>query len=190
MVFNRLRPFVSGSFLRLNDRPSAEIDARVRRLENAATIGLAVRVAPRTSARVLIERSAVSFGGRDGGIGSTLGEALDRSRQVRTVGLQYELTPLTQLLVEIQQERTRFKSAPDRNANGIRFFPGLVFKPTALVSGEVHVGFLTYTPENPRVPTFSGPVASVNVRSVIAGANELALSVDRDLFHSVEAQVY
>jgi hypothetical protein len=187
-AFNRVRPFVSGSFLRLHDRPSPEIDVRAQRIEQAVTAGVAVRLAPRTSARVAITRNSVTFG--DAGIGTSLGQELDRSQQLRTVGLQYELTPLTMLLVDVQQEHTRFKSASDRNANGIRLFPGLIFKPTALVGGDVHVGYLTYTPEDPRVPRFSGIVAAVNVRSIIAGVNEVSVAIERDLSHSVEAQVY
>jgi hypothetical protein len=190
MVFNRLRPFVSGSFLRLHDRPSAEIDVRVQRVEHAATLGLGVRLAARTTANVSLELDGVSFGGHEGVLGSTLRNELDRSQQVRGIGLQYELTPLTTLLVDVRQERTRFKSAGDRDANGIRLFPGFVFKPTALVSGDLHVGYLRYTPEDPRIPNFSGVIAAVNIRSVVGGSNELALGITRDLSQSIEAQVY
>jgi hypothetical protein len=190
MVFNHLRPFVSGSFLRLHDRPSAEIDARVQRVEQAVKMGASVKLASRTSADVSFEQSSVSFGGREGAIGSSLRHELDRSQQLRGVGLQYELTPLTTLVVEVQEEQTRFQFAGDRNATGIRLFPGFVFKPTALVSGDVHAGFLRYRPADPRIPRFAGLIAAVNVRSIIAGANELTLAVDRDLSQSIEAQVY
>lgn len=190
MVFNHLRPFVSGSFLRLHDRPSAEIDARVQRVEQAVKMGASLRLASRTSASVSFEQNSVSFGGREGVLGSSLRHELDRSQQLRGVGLLYELTPLTTLVVEVQEEQTRFQFAGDRNATGIRLFPGFVFKPTALVSGDVHVGFLRYRPADPRVPRFAGVIAAVNVRSIIAGANELTLAIDRDLSQSIEAQVY
>jgi hypothetical protein len=190
MVFNHFRPFVSGSFLRLHDRPSAEIDARVQRVEQAVKLGAAVRLAPRTSATVSFEENSVSFGGREGLVGSSLRHELDRSQQLRGVGLQYELTPLTTLVAEVQEEQTRFQFAGDRNATGIRLFPGFVFKPTALVSGDLHVGFLRYRPADVRVPRFAGVIAAVNVRSIIAGANELTLAIDRDLSQSIEAQVY
>jgi hypothetical protein len=190
MVFNHLRPFVSGSFLRLHDRPSAEIDARVQRVEQALKMGASLRLASRTSATVSFEQNSVSFGGREGVLGSSLRHELDRSQQLRGVGLLYELTPLTTLVVEVQEEQTRFQFAGDRNATGIRLFPGFVFKPRALVSGDVHVGFLRYSPADPRVPRFAGVIAAVNVRSIIAGANELTLAVDRDLSQSIEAQVY
>jgi hypothetical protein len=190
MVFNHFRPFVSGSYLRLHDRPSAEIDARVQRVEQGVKMGASVRLAARTSANVSFEQNSVSFGGREGVVGSSLRHELDRSQQLRGVGLQYELTPLTTLVVEAQEEQTQFQFAGDRNATGIRLFPGFVFKPTALVSGDLHVGFLRYRPADPRVPRFAGVIAAVNVRSIIAGANELTLAVDRDLSQSIEAQVY
>ena len=94
------------------------------------------------------------------------------------------------MVVEVQEERTRFQFAGNRNATGIRLFPGFVFKPTALIGGDVHVGFLRDKPADSRVPRFAGVVAAVNVRSIIAGANELTLAVDRDLSQSIEAQVY
>jgi hypothetical protein len=190
MAFNRLRPFVSGSFLRLHDRPSAEIDARVQRVEQAVKMGTSLRLASRTSVNVSYEQNSVSFGGREGEVGSSLRHELDRSQQLRGVGFQYELTPLTTLVVEAQEEQTRFQFAGDRNSTGIRLYPGFVFKPTALVSGDVHVGFLRYRPADPRVPRFAGVIAAVNVRSIIAGANELTLAIDRDLSQSIEAQVY
>jgi hypothetical protein len=190
VALNRLRPYATASFLHLKDRPDAVIDARVQRIEHAVSVGTAVTLAPKTAVSVYVERSAVSFAETGSAVAPILRRELNRTVQLRGGAVQYQLTPLTTARLDVQQELVRFKYATGRDAQGLRITPSFEFKPRALVSGQVRVGMLNYEPADPRVPRFTGPIAAVSVRSIVAGDNEITAGINRDLFYSAEAQVY
>lgn len=190
VALNRFRPYVSAAFMRMKDRPDAIIDARVQRVEHATSAGMAVTVAPKTAASVYVERSAVSFADTGSAVAPILRQELNRSRQLLGGAFEYQLTPLTSARLDVQHEQTTFKYAADRDARGIRVNSGFDFKPRALVSGQVRVGLLNYEPADQRVPRFTGPIAAVTVRSIVARDNEIVAGINRDLFYSADAQVY
>ncbi len=61
--FNRVRPYVGGSFLATRQRPSFEIDARSRRRELRATAGVDVQLTRVTSVRVNGARERIAYVG-------------------------------------------------------------------------------------------------------------------------------
>jgi hypothetical protein len=152
------------------------------------TAGLLVRVASRTFVRLSEERSGLTF--VQGGTfrGRDL-QALNRTKTLHGAAVEYDLTPVSQLQLTVQREDTRFAHTPDRNAHGLRATTGLAFKPRAFLTGFARVGVLRYRPDDPAVPPFSGLIASANVRSIIGG-NALSAEAERDLFYSIDAQVY
>jgi hypothetical protein len=189
LSLNRIQPYLSASFMRFNDRPDLEIDSRVEhRLQNT-TLGVLVKIAPRTFVRLSAERSGLTFAEGRSFRGRDLQE-LNRVQELRGGGVEYDLTPVTRVLLDVQREKTRFAFTPKRNANGLRASSGLMFKPRAFLSGYARAGFLRYEPNDPRTQRYTGLIASANVRSIILGANDLSAVVDRDLFYSVDAQVY
>ena len=186
----RIQPYFALSYLHLRDRPVVEIDARVLRMERVLDGGLLIRVSPRALLRVSDQRTDVSFGGDGDLVSLALRRALNRSAELRTAGLAYDLTPLTAFTFDVQQERTGFEFVPGRDGTGIRIVPGFSFKPTALISGSVRVGMLGYHPADPFIPEYTGVIAAADVRTVIAGDNLVTAMVNRDLSYSVDGQTY
>jgi hypothetical protein len=190
VALNRLRPYASASFLRMRERPDAIIDARVQRVEQTASIGAAIILAPKTAGSVYLERSATSFADTGSVVAPVLRRELNRTRQLLGGGIEHRLTALTTARIDIQQEQVRFKYVAGRDARGIRVTPTVDFKPRALVSGQVRVGVLSYQPADPRVPRFTGPIAAVAVRTIVAGRNEIVAGINRELSYSADSLVY
>lgn len=190
LALHRVQPFVARSFLRINDRPSAEIDARVRRLENTATVGTNLQLSHRIAATFTFDRAEISFAENGSAVEQGLREALNRTQHLYGAGAQYAVTPLTAVGVRVEREETQFPLTPLRNGRGLRVTPVVEFKPGALVSGRIRVGVLSYHTGDPQGPRFMATTAAVDVRSIIRGDNELTAAVERDLQYSAYTSLY
>jgi putative beta-barrel porin BBP2 len=189
-ALHRLRPFVIGDYARIHERPSLEIDTRVRRTEADGTVGATLQLTPKTAFSASTTLSSVAYGDAPSILGFTLQHQLDRGQHVSALMIQQRLSPLTRLLLVARREDTRFPFAPTRNGTATRIMPGVEFKPKALVSGGLNVGVLAYRPAESFVPPFTGLVAAANLKTVIAGDTELIGMVTRDMQYSVDTRAY
>jgi len=185
LPFTRLIPFVEGSYANQKNRTSYEIDSRARQITQDVGIGTDLFVSSKTRIRMLGSRARFKYDDNETYLGVNLGQELDRWTNTERLQLFYKLTSQTTFAVKSEAAQDRFADRL-RNTNSIAVVPGFEMKPTALVSGSVFVGFRNFTPLEPEIPSYRGPVASVDAR-YIAGATRLGLTVKRDLAFSYQA---
>jgi hypothetical protein len=190
MLLNRVVPFVQGGYLRTRQRPNLEIDARVQQNTVTGALGTGLKLGSRFRIELEGRRSSLTFSeGRYGD--AAIGHALDR--EMRLVGwtTKVALTPLTTLVVRAEGSQDRFEFATFRNSDSISLLPGLDFKPSALISGKVSVGYRRFDALDERVPDFGGVIGEVDARYILREATEFAVSATRDVEYSIfEEQPY
>ena len=185
LPLSRLKPFVIGNYQNTHDRAGFEIDSRSRAAINEVTLGSALRVSARTIVVFSGARTITAFDQSATFLGADLAHSLNRRSDVERLQFRHELTPLTTLVVDSDAIQDRFEFASSRNADSLRFMPGFEFKPLALISGSVAVGFRHFNGLREALPDYNGVVASVNAKYTLT-STQLALRVDRDLNFSYE----
>ena len=185
LPLSRLKPFVSGSYKNTHDRPGFEIDSRSRAAINEVALGTAFRVSSKTMFIVTGSREITAFDQKATFFGATLAQSLNRRSDLEQLQFRYELTPLTTLVVKSDAIQDRFEFEKSRNADSLRFMPGFEFKPFALISGAVAVGFRHFNGLRETLPDYNGVVASVNAKYTLT-ATQIAVKIDRDLNFSYE----
>jgi hypothetical protein len=184
--FVHFRPYAGYSYLNIRDRPGYEIDTRVRRQENAAFAGLDLPLTRKTTIGGSFKRTRTDYDEGESFNGSYLRYQFNRTTDVSTGSLRYALTPLTTLLFDADYVQERFEFASARDSQGMRILPGVDFKPLALISGTAHVGFRQLNFDDPTMPDYTGPVASVNLGYTLMGITRFSVQVDRDVQYSYE----
>jgi hypothetical protein len=185
LPLSRLKPFAMGSYVNTHDRPGFEIDSRSRAATNKVALGTALRLSANTSVVLTGARTITAFDQSATFLGATLAQELNRRSDLEQLQFRYELTPLTTLIVNSDAIQDRFEFAKNRNADSLRFMPGFEFKPLALISGAVAVGFRHFNGLREELPDYNGVVASVNARYVLT-ATQVRVRFDRDLNFSYQ----
>jgi Putative beta-barrel porin 2 len=185
LPLSRLQPFAMGSYTNTHDRPGFEIDSRSRAATNKVALGTALRVSANTSIVLTGSRTITAFDQNATFLGATLAQELNRQSDLEQLQFRYQLTKLTTLVVNSDAIQDRFEFAKNRNADSLRFMPGFEFKPFALISGSVAVGFRHFNGLNEELPDYNGVVASVNARYART-ATLVRLRLDRDLNFSYQ----
>ena len=182
---SRLTPFVTGTYANTKERPGFEIDSRAHQRSHAVALGTEFRLSAKTSAVLTATRSAVAFDEGETFLGADLAAALNRRSDAEALQLRFKLTSLTTFVAGAEAIQDRFTFGAVRNADSIRVLPGFEFKPSALISGKVFVGFRRFNALDETVPDYAGPVAAVDAMYV-HGATRLSVRVNRDLAYSYE----
>jgi hypothetical protein len=192
LPLGRLRPFVEGRFANTRDRQGFEIDARLRRMENALTAGVDLRLGGRITPGIAVYRTNSGYD-RDAVLSGTyLYEILDQKSYGLRFTVRRALTPFTTVLVAGDVQRDRFEFAPRRDANIVRVTSGVEFSAFALIAGTANVGFRNYDSQNTGQPSHRGVVAAVDLAHTIRGTTRVAVHLEHDLSYSFEqeAQYY
>lgn len=185
MPLAHVTPFMTGLYSSTRQRPSYEIDARVRQRTQAFGAGADIRVGGRTMFTLSATRGELDFDDDESFAGLLLSSSLNRRTDVEEFSVRHALTPLTTLVVRAQGIQDRFENSPLRDADSVRVVGGFELNPDALISGSGFVGVRNFSPENDRVPSYTGIVASVNASYVIA-STRFEARVSRDLDYSYE----
>jgi hypothetical protein len=180
-----LTPYVIGQYDDTKRRQTAELDARVRQKTTGWTGGTTMFLGPRTDLDVQFRRERIRFG-EDADDGPGLAQALDRETEAVQVEAKYAVTALTRITTRFVRERDRFDGARFRDADSWAVLPGLEFKPSALVSGTVLVGYRAFDMLDATLPDFQGLVASVDVKYVARDMTKVEALVSRDVEYSFE----
>jgi hypothetical protein len=186
----RLRPFVRGSFLDTRERTNSEIDIRARRASRDAAAGLGVRVTPRGTLEVEGAVSQHTFSQDAVFRGVLLADHLNRRVSAGHLRFRYEVTPLTQFIVESTASRDRFMRTPAYDTDNYSVHTGFRFDPTAILSGRATVGFHRLEPVGSLAFGYEGITAAVELRYVLLQHTRFDVRVGRDTDYSVEAQPY
>ena len=183
-ALTRFKPFVSYGFTNVRDRPNQEIDARVRHQVAVVGAGTQIQLAHRTSIGVDIQRSSTRFEDDAEFLGTSLSRSLDRTTNVGTAAIRYELTPLTRLLVLSDLQRDDFESGTRQYMTMLGMRSGVEFAPTALLRGTALVGYRKAYTRDAKIPDFSGLVGAVDFGYVLRGRSRFAVRADRDVVYS------
>jgi putative beta-barrel porin BBP2 len=181
----RLRPFIFGSYLNTRERPGYEIDARARLATNTMAMGTDLKLSGKTTFVFSGTRTIIAFDQHDS-FGAALAQSLNRTSDTERLQFRYALTPLTTLVVNNDAIQDRFEFEPARDSDSIRVMPGFEFKPLALISGSVLVGFRHFNALNSAIPDFNGVAATADAKYTV-GTTQIQTKVSRDLNFSYEA---
>jgi hypothetical protein len=184
--FDRLHPWVNGSFVRTRAREGFEIDARAQRTLPTISAGLDWVVGSRTALALSSELARSEYAVFEEFGGANLSEQLNNSTQSFTGGLKFDLTPLTMLRVDADYSTASFAGNSVRDNDAWSIEPSLTFQPDAYISGRMMVGFKTLTPRSPELEDFVGFVAQGEVTMAFFDATQLAVIVERNTEYSFE----
>ena len=185
MPLSRLTPFITGLYANTKERPGYEIDSRAHLRSNAIGLGTEFHLSAKTSAVLTATRSAFAFDEGETFLGADLATALNRHSDAEALQLRFKLTSLTTFVAGAEAIQDRFTFGPVRNADSIKVLPGFEFKPSALISGKVFVGFRRFNALDETLPDFAGAIAAVDA-TYVHGATRLSVKVNRDLAYSYE----
>jgi hypothetical protein len=186
LPFNRVRPYVSSSFLRTRQRPSLEIDARSLRHEQSVGAGVAVRVSGKTDAEITSSVSQVAFDAGETYFDTYLQDVFNRTTTTVALSLRQRVTPLTTMSLVIDAKDEAFALSPARDSRSIRVAPEFEFASTALVSGKASVGYRQFRGQDASMPDFNGTVATAELGYTLLGVTRFTFQARRDVEYSFE----
>jgi hypothetical protein len=187
LPLGRITPFVTGSYASTRQQQGYEIDIYARQETNSLGAGADLQFGGKTKVTVSAAHGNVLYDSGELFLGVGLANALNRSTDSELVQARYKLTPLTTFVLGGLVTQDRFDVDPVRNANSVKVLPGFEFKPFALISGTVAVGYRWFTALDKTMPDSQGIIATVDARYVI-GATQLVGKVSRDLAYSFETE--
>jgi len=185
-ALGRVLAFAEGSYLNSRQRPNFEIDARLRRTEDAARVGASIRLSPKTYVEVSGLQTDVKFAADAVYNDVNMRETLNRTTRSALVSVRDDLTPLTTFVVRGETATALFPLSPIRNSDSVSVMPGVELKPRALISGSAYVGVRRFTPRTPSLPTFNSMVASATLNYTLQSSTRFTFTADRDLAYSFE----
>jgi len=186
LPLSRFKPFAVGAYSNTRQRPGFEIDSRARSSTNLGTLGTRLDFSGTTSVILSGTRMTTAFDEKETFLGSELANALNRHSDTEQLELRYRLTPLTTLVVTTDATQDRFDHERLRNSDSYAVKPGFEFKPFALISGKVSVGFRHFNVLNDSVEDFQGLVAAVDAKYTLTTSTQIAAQLNRDLAFSFE----
>src|SRR4030095_2342356 len=184
VLLGRLTPHIGGSWINARHRRNFEIDFPVRREDRSWDAGVDVNVSAKTSVGVSLRRSRVEYTGKTVYLDSDLATLLGDTSTVRGVGVRYQVTPLTTVGAEFEQDKERLPHAPERNADGVRLTSVVEFRPLALVSGQARFGVRSRTFSDRNAPPFHGMGGSAELTYTLLARTRFSVRAQRDLSYT------
>ncbi len=186
--FTRLVPFVSGGLAETRDRASQEIDLRAQRRDTSIMAGSALILSPTTAAVFAFRHHGTNFASDQIYDGVSLEQELDGTLRAMDAELRVDLTPLTTFSLRGSWEQQEFHHSPDRDSRSLVVRPALEFNPSALISGQLMVGYRAFDPVDPLLPAFNGVIAQADLAYVLGAATRLEGRLTRDVQYSFEPE--
>ncbi len=187
LAIGRFLPYVGGDYANARHDRNFEIDLPIRRINSSWNTGVDLRLSGKTSVGVTSQRSHEQYEGdtifRDTDVSDTLG----LRSTINSARIRYRATPLTSVGVVVEQDRSEFVDAAERNSDGGRVISVFEFQPRAAVSGTAHVGVRRRTFVDGTIPPFQGLVAGGDLRYTLLGRTQFAVRGQRDLVPSYRA---
>lgn len=187
LLFGHVRPFVDGEWANTRHRRNFEIDLPVRRVDSSLGAGVDVYLSGKTSIGATLRRSRLNYQGDAIYLDTDLAESLGATATFSDARLGYSLTPFTTVGVHVEQDRSEFRFAKERNSDGFRVMSVIEFRPLALVSGHAEVGIRKRTFVDGNAPQFQGVVARVDLGYTLLGRTRFDIHGERDLSYSYRA---
>ena len=139
LLLGRLTPYVEGTWTNTRER-NFEIDIPVRRLESYGDAGVDVRLTGKTTVGVMTRRSESDYNGETVYLDTNLAQYLNAVAKAGGVRFRFAATPFTTVGVDVEQNRSTFPKAQERNSEGYRVMSVIEFQPLAQINGNAHAG--------------------------------------------------
>ena len=186
LPINRVRLFAVHRYLNAKERPTPEIDIRVRRREQAATAGAELVLSALTRLTVSLDTGLVRFDQSASARGLLIARALDRQTDRAQAAVTHAITPLTSVTAGYSHQRERFLGDELRNNTNRRAVAGVAFQPFALLSGRVEAGVLEFVSDGGRVAGLRAPAYSADLGYVFKGRTQVGVRGDRSVSYSID----
>ena len=180
----RLTPYVGGDWANTRHRRNFEIDLPIRQVDSSWNAGVDLRISGKTSIGVVRRQSRENYRGDTSYLGTDLARYLDATAVTTGAELRHSLTPFTTIGVDVEQDRTEFASATERNSDGFVVASVIEFRPRALVSGRARVGIRRRTFSDGNAPPYRGVITRFDLAYTLLGRTRFAIAGRRDLSYS------
>jgi hypothetical protein len=100
--------------------------------------------------------------------------------------MRSELTPLTDLTLDVGRVEDRFEFSPLRDSDSTTLGAGLKFDPFALLKGGATIGYRRFQPLTAGVPPYNGLTTAVDLSYVLLGSTRFNVTVSRDVAFSFD----
>lgn len=187
LPLGRLTPYFGGDYTNTRHRRNFEIDLPVRQVDSGWNAGVDLHLSGKTALGVSRRRSEVDYKGDTSYLGSDLAEFLGATVWINALQFRYALTPFTTIGADLEQDRTEFEVAAERNSKGVLVASVIEFRPLALVSGRARVGFRKRTFLDGNAPAFRTVVTRFDLGYTLLGRTRFTVTGQRDLSYSYRA---
>lgn len=184
LLLKRVTPYVGGDWANTRHRRNFEIDLPVKQVDSSWNAGVDLRLSGKTSIGVMRRQSRVDYKGDTNYLGTDLAQSLGATAATNGVALRYSLTPFTTVGADVEQDRTEFPMAPERDSDGVLVASVVEFRPRALVSGRARIGIRRRTFVDGNAPPFRGVITRFDLAYTLLGRTRFAVSGQRDLSYS------
>ena len=181
LPLGRLTPYFGGDYTNTRHRRNFEIDLPVRQVDSGWNAGVDLHLSGKTAVGVSRRRSEVDYKGDTSYLGSDLAEFLGATVWINALQFRYALTPFTTIGADLEQDRTEFEVATERNSKGVLVASVIEFRPLALVSGRARVGFRKRTFLDGNAPSFRTVVMRFDLAYTLLGRTRFTVTGQRDL---------
>jgi len=168
------------------DRPSIEIDARVRHTTTTIGTGVRVALAPKMDLELGVRQSDIRY--PDGTVydGVKLEETLNQRTRTAYGSLLYRVTPYTAVRTLVNIDDQKYPLSPNRDGQSNLYAGGLSFSPRALIGGDAMIGVRQFWSHSPTQPNFTGLAADGRLTLTFGDLTGFLVSGHRDLNPSYE----
>jgi len=187
LPLGRLTPYVGGDWTNTRHRRNFEIDLPIRQVDSSWNVGVDLRFSGKTSIGVMRRYSRVDYKGDTTYLGSDLAQYLGATAAITGVEFRYALTPFTTIGADVEQDRTEFEVATERDSDGFLVASVVEFRPLALVSGSARVGIRKRSFLDGNAPAFRTVVTRFDLAYTLLGRTRFVVTGQRDLSYSYRA---
>jgi hypothetical protein len=145
-----------------------------------------VRALPKTTFGVTGSYKKVTFDSAAVFDNASLSQELNRTETIGGIAITHQLTPLTKLAFDADQERDRFLNSPLRDSNSTRLGLSVSFDPHALLKGGASIGYRDFSPSDPGLPGYRGVVAIGDLSYTLLDATRFHVQFKRDVEYSFD----
>jgi hypothetical protein len=181
LLLKRLQLSLEDQFRSERERPSAEIDQRLRRENNALTAALKTLGLGRLGVEAWARDERIDYATDDATL-ETAVDRLNRDEATLSVAGQLRLLPKTTFLLEGRVVRIQFDNqSVERDARKRAILPGVRFLPSASIQGELRAGPLVLEARDRPGGDYRGLVGEGNLSTRLGRAARLKGTFARDV---------
>ncbi len=187
LLFNRVVPYLSGSYSNSRQRTNLEIDTRPRMQQSTVGAGTVLRLGSKTGLDFSAKRAMVAYqqGAMDQGV--PVADALNRTSEHASASLKQHVTPLTHLAIAAELSRETFDVSSQRDADSVRLSAS--YESEGRLNGRVSGGIRILKPHDFSLPESRGYFVAVGTSLTLLDRLQIGLVADRDIAPSIKSAI-